>query len=446
MRGREGETPAPAGVVAGRYRRIEREVKPVDPVDWLASRHEAVRLFWRDRDGARAVAGAGTLAAQRVRGRGPTAVHSLFARLRDSLEGAGEEIRWFGGFAFERATRGSRGPWDEFGADCFVLPRLELVRERDRVRLAVNLRRGEEDAARDLLARAARALEARPAGPGRWAPPAIAWRRDEPDAPVWREGASAALRCIWAGDLEKIVLARRTTLTFCGPVDPMRLAGRLAVAEPDAFHFLLRPCAGAAFLCASPERLYRRDERALEAEAVAGTRPRGRGAGEDSALSRELSASEKEMREHRSVSTMVAGVMAELCLGHRELAREELVRTARVQHLRTRFAGALREGVTDPIILDRLHPTPAVAGLPREEALMGIMAFEGFDRGWYAGPVGWVARDSAEFAVAIRSALVRGDTVDLFAGAGLVLDSDPGTEWGELDDKMSVFIEILEGR
>ena len=107
------------------------------------------------------------------------------------------------------------------------------------------------------------------------------------------------------------------------------------------------------------------------------------------------------------------------------------------------FEGTLRDGVGDAELLTALHPTPAVGGYPTDRAVREIAEREPFDRGWYAGPVGWVGRDGAEFAVAIRSGLVEGSTLSVFAGAGIVAGSVPGNEWEELDYKISHFTQAL---
>jgi menaquinone-specific isochorismate synthase len=115
------------------------------------------------------------------------------------------------------------------------------------------------------------------------------------------------------------------------------------------------------------------------------------------------------------------------------------MKLARGRHLRSKVHGTLREGVTDAVLLDALHPTPAVGGHPRDEALEEIRALETFDRGWYAGPVGWIGAEDSEFAVGIRSGLVRGGTLALFSGAGIVAGSVPDEEWAEIEQKIGDF-------
>ena len=194
-----------------------------------------------------------------------------------------------------------------------------------------------------------------------------------------------------------------------------------------------------AFLGASPERLFRRDGRSVESEAVAGTRPRGVSSADDEGLRDDLLHSAKDRSEHTYVSKGIGEALAPLC---EELEIEDGVsemKLARGRHLRSRVRGTLRDGVTDAALLDALHPTPAVGGHPRDEALERYRDLEPFDRGWYAGPVGWIGAEASEFAVGIRSGLVRGRTLALFSGAGIVAGSVPDEEWAEIEQKIGDF-------
>ena len=120
-----------------------------------------------------------------------------------------------------------------------------------------------------------------------------------------------------------------------------------------------------------------------------------------------------------------------------------MIRPSLRRHLVSRVGAGLRDGVTDADLLGALHPTPAVGGYPKEGALEGIRALEPFDRGWYAGPVGWVGADGAEFAVGIRSGLVRGRTLALYSGAGIVAGSRPEEEWAEVEQKIKDFTDAF---
>jgi menaquinone-specific isochorismate synthase len=156
-------------------------------------------------------------------------------------------------------------------------------------------------------------------------------------------------------------------------------------------------------------------------------------------LREDLLHSAKDLSEHSYVSKGVREALEPLC---EELEIEDHVsemKLARGRHLRSKVRGTLREGVTDAGLLDAMHPTPAVGGYPRSEALEEIRVLEPFDRGWYAGPVGWIGADASEFAVGLRSGLVRGQTLALFSGAGIVAGSVPDEEWAEIEQKIGDF-------
>jgi menaquinone-specific isochorismate synthase len=262
---------------------------------------------------------------------------------------------------------------------------------------------------------------------------------DSPDLKGWRENVVRALAAFSEGRLGKVVLARRAQFGFCEDLDPTLLLESLKAATPGCFHFYAEPESGTAFLGASPERLFRRDGRTLETEAVAGTRPRGVSSTEDEGLRDDLLHSAKDRVEHTYVSKGIREALEPLC---EELEIEDGVSEmmlARGRHLRSKVRGTLRDGVTDAVLLDAMHPTPAVGGHPRSEALETIQALEPFDRGWYAGPIGWIGAEDSEFAVGIRSGLVRGRTLALYSGAGIVAGSVPDEEWAEIEQKIGDF-------
>jgi len=186
--------------------------------------------------------------------------------------------------------------------------------------------------------------------------------------------------------------------------------------------------------------------RLIETEAVAGTIPRGTSHEEDAALERKLMNCSKNALEHRYVVDAIRETLDELCSGVKVDPKARLVKLEGGQHLVTRFEGTLRDKVSDDRIVARLHPTPAVAGCPPEEVLRAIGEIESFDRGWYAGPVGYVGYNESEFAVAIRSALVNHDKLSLYAGAGIVEGSTAQGEWKEIETKIGNFIEVFNKR
>ena len=268
-------------------------------------------------------------------------------------------------------------------------------------------------------------------------------RINAPEFDGWSRNIEAALADFEGGRLEKAVLARRVTLEFEEDVDSVQLAYELKHATPDCFHFYFEPEEGEAFIGASPERLFRREGNAIFSEAVAGTRPRGISEAEDQSLREELLNSEKDRSEHEYVRANIREALTPLCNKLEVEERASEMKLTRRRHMVSGVRGTLREGVSDAEVLEALHPTPAVGGYPKKAALEEIRALEPFDRGWYAGPVGWIGADSSEFAVGIRSGLVSGRKVFLYSGAGIVAGSTAEDEWAEIEQKIGDFTRIF---
>jgi len=199
-----------------------------------------------------------------------------------------------------------------------------------------------------------------------------------------------------------------------------------------------------AYLGATPERLYKRKGRKIFSEAIAGTRPRGIDEAHDRALATELMNSSKDAKEHKYVVDAIQAALAPLCKTLHPDSHVSLKKWQGSQHLVTQFEGELDSKVIDHQILSALHPTPAVAGYPIQAATEAILQLEPFNRGWYAGPVGYVGYNEAEFAVAIRSGLVQQNRLSLFAGAGIVSGSTAREEWEEIENKIGNFIKVFD--
>jgi isochorismate synthase len=198
------------------------------------------------------------------------------------------------------------------------------------------------------------------------------------------------------------------------------------------------------FLGATPEQLLRLRDGELHTMSLAGSIRRGETPAADDALGQSLLDSAKDRREQIVVTQAITEALGETCLSVRVAPEPKLLKLGNIQHLCTPITGQLASGYTIFDVIERLHPTPAVGGRPREAALQFIREHEQLDRGWYAGPVGWVnAAGEGEFAVALRSALLRGRTATLFAGCGIVADSDPEREYAESELKLKPMLSAL---
>jgi isochorismate synthase EntC len=463
------------------------------PLYWEASTPAGERL---------ALAGAG--AAHTITADGPCRFVAVASAWRDLLDGAlivappdpvGAGPLLLGGAGFDPLR--PRAPiWQAFPDALYILPRFVMARgdAGDWLTTNVVIHPGEDC---DLLAEAT--LRARAelraagrrcmhyAGPGAAMPPHLPTDtlvEDRPSALEWQEMVADAAREIREGHFAKVVLARQARLHLLpaaaeraeltrmrrgageeAPVSPGRAWGagigaravralaRLRRSYPTSFLFAVaRPSVDgtgdAIFLGASPERLARLREGMVEATCLAGSIRRGATAEEDTALGSALLESTKDGAEHAVVARMLREALSPLCRDLSMPSSPSLLRLANVQHLYTPIRGQLANGHGILDLVERLHPTPAVGGYPRLEALRAIREREPFDRGWYASPVGWLdAHHEGEFAVAIRSALLRdlpaGPEALLFAGCGIMGDSDPAVEYQESRLKMPVMLGAL---
>ena len=260
----------------------------------------------------------------------------------------------------------------------------------------------------------------------------------------WRELVADAVARIDTGALEKVVLARRVDVTANRPFPLAEVLGRLAALYPTCMHWAM-----GGFIGASPELLVRRRGDAVESHPLAGTVARSGDAAADEALVRGLLASAKDRREHRLVIDVLEAALTPVCSELHVPETPSVVALRNVSHLATRVQGRLAAGDDGslPSALDlvaAVHPTPAVGGTPTKEAVAHLQAVEGFERGPYAGPVGWFGADGdGDVALGIRSALVEGATASLFAGVGVVAGSDPAAELAETQLKLQALLAAL---
>ncbi|MET0263757.1 MAG: isochorismate synthase [Rariglobus sp.] len=260
----------------------------------------------------------------------------------------------------------------------------------------------------------------------------------------YRAAVAGGLATIAEGSLKKIVLARAQDMRAAAPLHPLRLLNGLRERFPDCYSFSVANGQGHSFIGASPERLVRVSKGVLETEALAGSARRGAGAGEDAALGAALLGSEKDLREHRHVLDSIVRRLAPLGLQPQFPSTPGLRKLANVQHLHTPVTAELPSSIHLLDALACLHPTPAVGGSPRDEAVARIRGLEGFPRGLYAGAIGWLnSRGGGEFLVGIRSALIAGETARVYAGAGIVEGSDPEREYAETELKFRAMRDAL---
>ncbi|QLC34391.1 isochorismate synthase [Halarchaeum sp. CBA1220] len=349
--------------------------------------------------------------------------------------------RFLGGFAFHDG-HSATAHWAGFPTAAFVLPHVQVVTTPEATWLTVNAQ-GERASVERVEATITSVRERfDPEEHAADPPPGVVSTARTTSRAEWRRQVEAATARIRAGDLEKVVLAQALDVTLDAAFSLPDALERLGETYPECFRFAFRPTDGATFFGASPERLVTRDGRELRTGALAATVGRGETPDDDQQLEADLRSSAKYRHEHEVVAERIReqlrGVASDVATGERSVRK-----LATVQHLFTPITGETDEHVLS--LAEALHPTPAVGGLPPDAALDVIRETETFDRGWYAAPVGWFdGSGDGTFAVALRSALARGEHVRPFAGAGIVADSDPDAEWAEVQLKYRPILDVFE--
>ncbi|MDS0258740.1 isochorismate synthase [Haloarcula sp. S1CR25-12] len=353
--------------------------------------------------------------------------------------------RLFGGFAFHDGDHdGADSPWESFPGAAFFLPEVQVTaRDGDRWLTTAAAGEGAADRAETRLAAWKEELADEPAVNAKRRP-GIATREREPSQAAWRDQVGHALERVEQGSLQKVVLAQALRLGLQSDLSVPDVQARLAETYPDCYRFVFSPDDGATFYGATPERLVSLRGRTVRTEALAGSTGRGDTPAEDEWLAAELLDSTKDIHEHEIVAEAIRDQLEPFAASVR-IGDRSVRRLATVQHLRTSITAELADDEHVLSLVEALHPTPAVGGLPPDEALRTIRETEAFDRGWYAAPIGWVdARGNGTFAVGIRSAVATERTATLFAGAGIVADSDPDREWDEVQLKYRPMLDELE--
>ncbi len=351
-----------------------------------------------------------------------------------------------GGFAF--APDGGASPdWAGYAPASLVVPELALVRRDGDVRLTLTALATPDDTPEDLLARAlGRLAELRtPAALPLLDPDPAGRHRVASVMPAahYEEAVARAVQRIRAGELEKIVLARAVDVHAPAAHDPGAILGVLREAFPGC-HLLCVGRGDAAFLAASPELLIRREGLRASTLALAGSTRRSADPAIDDHLGERLLRSAKDREEQAIVTRRIAQTLRPHAVWVTAAEEPEVARMANIQHLATPIRAQLTRPVSAIELAGLLHPTPAVGGEPLEAAAPLIPALEGFDRGWYAGPVGWTDLDEdGEFVVALRCALLRDRLARCYAGVGVVTDSDPAAELAETEVKLQALLPVL---
>lgn len=272
---------------------------------------------------------------------------------------------------------------------------------------------------------------------------ALLKQKDVTDPIHFKQAVASVLRSIRSQQFSKVVLAHAVDISSPLPFHLSRSLNNLRTLYPDCYIFAISNGKGQQFVGASPERLIRLHHHSLLTDALAGSTRRGQTECEDAHLANRLLTSTKELHEHQVVVDFIADRLGQLGLTP-HLSPLRLLQLSNIQHLHTPIHALVPANVHLLDIVSELHPTPAVAGVPRTIACEHIRRYEAFERSLYAAPIGWIDHQgNGEFAVGIRSALLNGCQARLFAGAGIVAGSDPDRELAEVQLKLQALLTAL---
>ncbi|KAH0875900.1 hypothetical protein HID58_073262 [Brassica napus] len=378
--------------------------------------------------------------------------HDDWRSIRRFLSSSSPLIRAYGGMRFDPNGKISV-EWEPFGAFYFAVPQVEFNEFGGSSMLAATLAWDDElswtleDAIEALeetmLQVSSVVMRLRRESLG----VSVLSKNHVPTKGAYYPAVEKALEMIKqkSSSLNKVVLARNSRIITDTDIDPIAWLAQLQSEGHDAYQFCLQPPGAPAFIGNTPERLFQRNQLGVCSEALAATRPRSASTARDMEIERDLLTSPKDDLEFSIVRENIREKLNSICDKVVVKPQKTVRKLARVQHLYSQLAGRLRREDDEFDILAALHPTPAVCGLPAEEARLLIKEIESFDRGMYAGPIGFFGGKESEFAVGIRSALVeKGLGALIYAGTGIVAGSNPTSEWNELDLKISQFTKSIE--
>ncbi|CAN6938537.1 unnamed protein product [Brassica oleracea] len=379
--------------------------------------------------------------------------HDDWRSIRRFLSSSSPLVRAYGGMRFDPNGKISV-EWEPFGAFYFAVPQVEFNEFGGSSMLAATLAWDDElswtleDAIEALqetmLQVSSVVMRLRRESLG----VSVLSKNHVPTKGAYYPAVEKALEIIKqkSSSLSKVVvLARNSRIITDTDIDPIAWLAQLQSEGHDAYQFCLQPPGAPAFIGNTPERLFQRNQLGVCSEALAATRPRSASTARDMEIERDLLTSPKDDLEFSIVRENIREKLNSICDKVVVKPQKTVRKLARVQHLYSQLAGRLRREDDEFDILAALHPTPAVCGLPAEEARLLIKEIESFDRGMYAGPIGFFGGKESEFAVGIRSALVeKGLGALIYAGTGIVAGSNPTSEWNELDLKISQFTKSIE--
>lgn len=396
----------------------------INLADWLACQPGYRKFYWRSRDGQHEVATLGIAQSRQD--------NDAMAWLDSgALSASPLTYYWISGFDTDAQS------WESYPRQLLFLPQIELRREAQQCWLSVNLAADTPTAVLILLLK-----QLRPRVTPMPAPLRLTDREDYPTQATWRGMIARAQQQFSRGHLQKVVLARKTSLRSRADLCFWSVFRQWRQEAVNCYQIALQLTPSSGFISFTPERLYRREGVDLATEALAGTLPLPQplAATEDAArvLSDAPLIDAKTRHEHALVVQDITEKLQSCALSVSRSGATVLLRQRNLQHLYQPIQARLKHPDMDAELIRTLHPTAAMGGLPAQPAKAFISQQEGFSRGWFAGCCGPVSAQKTELAIGIRSAQVEANRLHLFAGAGIVPGSKADQEWQELEQKIAL--------
>jgi menaquinone-specific isochorismate synthase len=421
----------------------------IDPLRVLHElmRSDELHFYFENRDADRAIAAMGTTLIHQSEGKRRFAAAQEFAQgwLPHFVTEA-EHLPWamprfFGNFTFFDQEAGCFAPGTIF------LPQYQVVRHQEQCALVANVRVDWQSNGEALAQQVWQMYRRVSQSDGLMLPPLPSAKRREIAAwetAPFRSSVAGALASIQKQQIHKLVLAHAVDVRSPLPFHWAHSLHHLRQRHPDCTVFSVGNGQGQSFIGASPERILSIHNHQLVTDALAGSSPRGRSALEDRELAQRLMNCDKERHEHQVVVDFIKQRLVDLGLQPTLTQYPSILPLSNIQHLHTPIHADVPSAIHPLEILASLHPTPAVAGMPRAIACQQIRQYEKFERSLYAAPLGWMdGQGNAEFVVGIRSALLDGHWARLYAGAGIVKGSDPDREVAEIKLKFQTLLQAL---
>ncbi|CAG9295341.1 isochorismate synthase [Celerinatantimonas diazotrophica] len=399
---------------------IKFPVKVHSALGWLAAQSDMYKGYWQDREGEK-VCYLGAL----IKITSLSDISSYLAQY--------PEQRFYGGVTFDQ----TQPQWPGFPACQFILPQIELRLNDDEQWLYIHNWQSMSAEQRIATLKSLRSETKL-----RWQSPQFKLVAQHPSQPMWHSLVNSVTQADALKACPKVVLARQSIYQANEHINALALLEQWQQLQPDNYAFYLSNQPDQSFFGVPPERLYQRLGQSLATEALAGTGQSSEQQHTRAKLGQKLLHDTKNNHENQFVADAIYQALTSMSQNI-QIAPMQLVEQRHLQHLCQKITAQLHPHTTDTDLLTALHPTPAVAGLPRVKAQHYLAEHEPFDRGWYAGAVGFISQKKSDFTVAIRCAHQNQQQLSVYAGAGIVKGSEAQSEWQELQRKSATIQGLL---